>query len=65
MSFFTLKNMIFLGQFIVFLISIVQCSAQAQPNVLLIIVDDLGWNDVGYHGSEIQTPTIDRLVTSS
>jgi len=62
MSFFTLKNMIFLGQFIVFLISIVQCSAQAQPNVLLIIVDDLGWNDVGYHGSEIQTPTIDRLV---
>lgn len=33
------------------------------PNVILIVVDDLGWNDVSYHGSEIQTPTIDRLAT--
>ena len=37
-------------------------TAQTQPNVILIVVDDLGWNDVGYHGSEIQTPTIDRLA---
>lgn len=33
------------------------------PNVILIVVDDMGWNDVGYHGSEIQTPTLDRLAT--
>ena len=32
------------------------------PNVILIIIDDLGWKDVGYHGSEIKTPTIDRLA---
>ena len=32
------------------------------PNVIVIVVDDMGWNDVGYHGSEIQTPTIDRLA---
>ena len=32
------------------------------PNVILIVVDDLGWKDVGYHDSEIQTPTIDRLA---
>jgi arylsulfatase A-like enzyme len=32
------------------------------PHILLILADDLGWNDVGYHGSEIKTPHIDRIV---
>ncbi|NQT73887.1 MAG: arylsulfatase [Chloroflexi bacterium] len=35
----------------------------SQPNVVLIVADDLGWNDVGYHGgAEFETPNIDRLV---
>lgn len=34
----------------------------AKPNVLLIVADDLGWADVGYHGAKIKTPNIDRLV---
>lgn len=34
----------------------------APPNIILIVADDMGWNDVGYHGSEIRTPTIDRLA---
>ena len=25
-----------------------------QPNILFILLDDVGWNDVGYHGSEIR-----------
>lgn len=37
---------------------------QATPNIVLIVADDLGWRDVGYHGSEIKTPTLDRLALS-
>lgn len=32
------------------------------PNILIIIPDDLGWSDVGYNGSDIRTPNIDRLA---
>jgi arylsulfatase A-like enzyme len=28
----------------------------------LIVADDLGWADVGYHGSPLHTPTIDKLA---
>ena len=34
----------------------------ATPNVLFILIDDLGWGDVSYHGSRIRTPNIDRLA---
>lgn len=36
--------------------------ASGQPHIVLVLADDLGWNDVGYHGSEIRTPHIDTLV---
>jgi|GEM_PF-6532003 len=36
--------------------------AGVPPNILFIIVDDLGWADVGFHGSEIETPNLDRLA---
>ncbi|MEM7316975.1 MAG: sulfatase-like hydrolase/transferase, partial [Planctomycetota bacterium] len=36
-----------------------------KPNILLIVVDDLGWNDVGYHNPEMHTPNIDKLVTGN
>jgi arylsulfatase A-like enzyme len=35
-----------------------------RPNVVVIVADDLGWNDVGYHNPEIATPNLDRLAAS-
>ena len=37
-------------------------AATERPHVLLLVADDLGWNDVGYHGSRIETPNIDRIA---
>ncbi len=34
----------------------------APPNVIVIVADDLGWNDVGFHGGDIDTPALDRLA---
>lgn len=33
-----------------------------RPNVILIMVDDMGFSDLGCYGGEIQTPNIDRLA---
>ena len=34
------------------------------PNILLIVVDDMGFTDIGAFGSEIRTPNLDRLALS-
>ncbi len=35
--------------------------ADERPSFVIVVADDLGWNDVGYHGSEIETPNLDRI----
>jgi len=44
---------------------ITSCAPTPPKNVLLIIVDDLGWKDLSVTGSELyQTPRIDELATN-
>ncbi len=33
-----------------------------RPNILLIMVDDMGYSDLGCYGGEIETPHLDRLA---
>ena len=52
-----------------FLFSLVSCQKedtfQDKPNVVFINVDDLGWIDAGFQGSDYyETPNIDRLAKS-
>jgi arylsulfatase A len=48
------------------LITAMACPANAgprPPNIILILVDDLGWRDVGFMGNTfVETPQIDRLA---
>ncbi len=37
-------------------------TARKQPNILVIVADDMGYSDLGAYGSEIATPFMDALV---
>ena len=40
-------------------------AAEKPPHILYIVADDLGWKDVGFHGSaEIKTPHLDKLAAT-
>lgn len=42
-------------------LTVAACAAQ-QPNIVLILCDDMGFSDIGCYGSEIKTPNIDQLA---
>ena len=45
------------------LIISVRPAVAAPLHILLIVVDDLGWSDVGFHNPQINTPNIDHLAS--
>jgi arylsulfatase A-like enzyme len=36
--------------------------ADDRPNILLVMVDDMGYSDIDCYGGEIQTPTLNALA---
>lgn len=43
-------------------LSALPVSAQQKPNIVFILVDDMGYSDIGCYGGEINTPNLDRLA---
>lgn len=41
---------------------LVRVTAAEQPNVVVILADDLGFSDLGCYGGEIETPNLDALA---
>ena len=40
-----------------------RAAAARPPNVILILMDDMGWRDVGFMGNTfVETPHLDRLA---
>ena len=47
------------------LLSTILCAQQEstqRPNLVLLVADDLGWADVGWHNEEMRTPRLDGMV---
>ena len=40
----------------------VRTSKATPPHLVMMVLDDLGWTDVGFHGSDFPTPNIDKLA---
>lgn len=37
-------------------------TVKVPPHIIFVMVDDQGYSDVGYHGSDIHTPVLDQLA---
>jgi len=64
-----MKKMGFFLLLVLLLTSCIQDNSSSQtekenikPNILLVMVDDMGWTDTQPYGGEISTPTIDKLA---
>ncbi len=57
-----MSRLIRLLSLVAFIVIAPQIHAAEKPNIIVMVADDLGWNDVGFHGGDIDTPSLDRLA---
>ena len=55
-------EMYFSAFLLIFSSSSEESSDGEQPNIIVIVADDLGYNDVSWHNPDIVSPNIDRLA---
>ncbi len=48
--------------FLLFIPFLTYLHCEKQPNIILIVADDLGYNDVSWHNPDIQTPHLEKLA---
>ncbi|KAK7478759.1 hypothetical protein BaRGS_00029970 [Batillaria attramentaria] len=48
--------------FVITVLWAVSARGEDRPHIVFVLADDLGFNDVGFHGSEIYTPKLDSLA---
>ena len=51
-----------IGGLMVWLAMFAPAAAAQRPNVIVMYVDDLGWQDIGCYGGPVRTPTLDQLA---
>ena len=54
--------MCFAKCFLLFIPFLTDFLCEKQPHIILIVADDLGYNDVSWHNPDIQTPHLERLA---
>jgi arylsulfatase B len=61
-----MKNSIIISPFLLlftfFLAALNTFAQNRKPNIIIVIADDLGWNDVGFHNREMITPNLDKFA---
>jgi arylsulfatase B len=53
----------FIALFVFVYILFLQKESLDPPNIVIIVADDMGWADVGYHSDRVQTPNIQKLAS--
>eukprot|EP01083_Nonionella_stella_P112684 331796_1 len=54
----------YFAQILFILSSVILCHSSI-PNIVFILMDDLGWHDVSFNGGQFPTPNIDSLWSES